>query len=460
MSRRSVVLTLLLTLMSGAVMAVPVAADTSPKAVTWSFTNANTISAVGRIEIYPLCPRCTGAVDEKFAAKVKAQIERVWRQSRPTYKCADLVVTADVKVGTDASHVDPDRVAVAIDNTVIDDRSLVVSEFIEESKWNSNAPADKVVPVNSDDPDNSTTWIWSNSLRPDNSIYAHEFGHVLGLADGYHVIGVTATGDPLYGPYPDAGVDVMSVPRTGLLEQSTIDRLVERHGDLLDLSKLPGCSSPPPTVSPSCRKGSIWLTRPLVGAQLAEVSVCAGASSIPNPVELEGTITGDQTNGLYHGTVTAHVKVRAPLGLDSYFAQDGGTITWSGAWSPNPNNADDCYGSGTADGALGSEFTDGPAGTGGVSSGAPSAYGNFTINDGPVGTPGGPATHGTELVITIEVSSSINGTCPAGIMPILTIGVFPCAPFVLAKTGPGAYSGKCHYDKGGFKVDWTGDVHQ
>ena len=251
MSRRSVVLTLLLTLLSAMVTAGPVAADTTPNAVTWSFTDANTISAVGRIEIYPLCPRCPGAVDEGFAAKVKAQIERVWRQSRPTYKCADVVITADVKVGTDASHVDPDRVAVAIDNTVIDDRSQVVSQYIEESKWNSNDPADRVVPVNSDDPDNSTTWIWSNSLRPGNSIYAHEFGHVLGLADQYHAVAATATVKAHYEPYPDAGVDVMSTPRSGLIEQATIDRLVDRHGDILDLSKLPGCSSPPPTAPPS-----------------------------------------------------------------------------------------------------------------------------------------------------------------------------------------------------------------
>jgi hypothetical protein len=186
----------------------------------------------------------------------------------------------------------------------------------------------------------------------------------------------------------------------------------------------------------------------------------------PEAVELEGTLIGKYTATTYDGSIgrlnnlTAHVKVRAPLGPDSYYAQDGGTVTWSGAWEPDPGDPTSCYGSGSADGTLGSEFVDGPAGTGGLSSDALEAYGNVEINDGPVGTPGGPTAHGTELLVELSVSSAINGTCPDGSYPVLGIGVPSCAPFILAKTAPGIFSGSCSSDDGTNHIEWTGEIRQ
>lgn len=56
MNCRPVVLALVISLLAGPGVARPVAADSTPNAVTWTITDPNTITVSARIEIYPVCP--------------------------------------------------------------------------------------------------------------------------------------------------------------------------------------------------------------------------------------------------------------------------------------------------------------------------------------------------------------------------------------------------------------------
>jgi hypothetical protein len=97
------------------------------------------------------------------------------------------------------------------------------------------------VNVTDADPMVRTTWEVSET-GPQSTTYAHEFGHILGLDDAYKDVPDPAdpsqkTSEPL----PGAPLDLMSIANEPSIDQSTINRLVKRHGDVLDLSKLAGC---------------------------------------------------------------------------------------------------------------------------------------------------------------------------------------------------------------------------
>jgi hypothetical protein len=102
-------------------------------------------------------------------------------------------------------------------------RSYVESSFGSLSfsdHWQSNDPADRFVP------DNGllvpTTWGYPPA-HP--HTYAHEFGHVLGLDDQY----VEGTWEPK----PGAPSDLMWSSNTRFIDQSTVNRVVERNSDRL-----------------------------------------------------------------------------------------------------------------------------------------------------------------------------------------------------------------------------------
>jgi hypothetical protein len=174
-------LALVLALCVGAVAVKPVAASTPQGAITWTVDDKSaTITISVKLEIYNACSSCASAATQFLADKIKAQILSVWNKQYH-YRCYELIFVVDVKRGTDKSHIDPDRLGVGIDQSPVPIRSFV-SGSGDSKKWRSNDPADAVVPTN--DPDQPSTWREAGNFDWTN-IYAHEFGHVLGLSDAY-----------------------------------------------------------------------------------------------------------------------------------------------------------------------------------------------------------------------------------------------------------------------------------
>ena len=221
----------------------PVNAAVGSGAVTWTVDHKKkTVTVAAHLQIYlgPCVPyadvpggaeggpgttgRDCSTTDAQIAQALKNDIEGVWNGH--SYKCYRLVFTVDIAVTTDRFHVDRNRVGVRIDRSVDPIRSWVEPTFgtkvqgVTTDNWRSNDPSDRV------DADNGiilpTTWAYP-TLSP--HTYAHEFGHVLGLDDQY--VESTAL------PKPGAPKDIMSSAQTSFIDQSTVDRALERNRDRL-----------------------------------------------------------------------------------------------------------------------------------------------------------------------------------------------------------------------------------
>ena len=225
-----------------AATAIPSASYTTPQAVTWGEPNhtAKTITVSVRLQIYAPCPHCGARINEflegqmeSLAKEMSKRIREVWNQHYHYY-CYELIFEVDITVGSDSSHVDGDRVGVRIDNSPVAIRDNVHG-LSDKDKWNSNDPADRVEPIN--DPDHPSTWSQRHTRDRDYA-YAHEFGHILGLHDGYEDKKDPSTGRLRSVTYPGAPDDLMGAAARYYpkVAQATINRLVERSP--VDRSKL------------------------------------------------------------------------------------------------------------------------------------------------------------------------------------------------------------------------------
>lgn len=199
-----------------------------PKAITWRVDHtAKTITISVRMTLYPACaePKC--GVLPTDADVVRNQILSVWNQGF-SYKCYKLIFDVDVRVDNSATRWSdsPDRLMIRFDqNAGVGFRSGV--QFVGGGAWDSDSPSDKLVPIND--------WLapstWSGTVISP-FVYAHEFGHLIGLRDTYkdHL---TLDGWESK-PIPGAPVDVMSGGDHGNVDQTTIDRLVKRSGVVKD----------------------------------------------------------------------------------------------------------------------------------------------------------------------------------------------------------------------------------
>ena len=212
-------------------------------ALTWTVDQKkNTITVSGHLQIYlgPCIqntaqaggaeggPGSTGRDCTATAAQIgqamKRDIESTWNGH--FYKCYRLIVQVDVTATTSRFSVDPNRIGVRVDRSVETIRSWVEPtwgskvDMITGDNWQSNDPADR---VNVDNGTlHPTTWAYPPGAP---HTYAHEFGHVLGLDDQY----VEGT----WGPKPGAPSDLMWSTQTSFIDQTTIDRVVERNRDRL-----------------------------------------------------------------------------------------------------------------------------------------------------------------------------------------------------------------------------------
>ncbi len=142
------------------------------------------------------------------------------------YKCYRLIFEVDVKVDNSANRftVPSDRVGVRIDKTSVNFRSFV-SVAPGRGAWDSNDPADRTNPDNR--ATSPTTWAYPPRPGEGNTLYAHEFGHVIGLDDAYD--DVTKNGQVVSQDKPGAKHDLMSTGGPDI-DQTTIDRLIMRSG--------------------------------------------------------------------------------------------------------------------------------------------------------------------------------------------------------------------------------------
>jgi hypothetical protein len=193
-------------------------------AIKWTLDHrAKTITIAVKLEIYPTCDDDTGycKVDSVMADSIKKQILRIWNRGAH-YKCYELKFEVDITLGTDRFNIAADRVGVRIDQSPTPIRSYVHGVGWLFGEWDSDDPADKVVPTN--EALFVTTWAFPPARA---TTYAHEFGHVLGLHDTYEDEGGHSV------PIPGAPLDLMNSP-TSAISQETYDRLVKRSGVVKD----------------------------------------------------------------------------------------------------------------------------------------------------------------------------------------------------------------------------------
>ena len=134
-------------------------------AVTWVVDQkAKTITVTARLQIYSGCSgalssdstkakarACRGVssqVTPFLASKIKSQIESVWNKGYH-YKCYRLIFVVDVTLARDRQHLSADRLGVRIDRSPTDISSWVDAGGSNNTeKWQSNDPADRIVPEN------------------------------------------------------------------------------------------------------------------------------------------------------------------------------------------------------------------------------------------------------------------------------------------------------------------------
>ena len=228
-------ITLVAAILVGVSLPAPASAAV-PSAVTWKVDHVNkTITVSVKLLLYPTCIASSSVrtdpcnVSEGIANRVREDILKVWNNSGKGYyyKCYKLIFEVDVKVANGANRftVPKDRVGVQVDKSSVGFRSFVTVS--KHGPWNSDDASDRPNPTNSSM--SPTTWAYPPRDSGSGFVYAHEFGHVIGLDDAYDDVNPgTPTESSV--PKPGAPIDLMSKNGVTTISQVTIDRLVKRSG--------------------------------------------------------------------------------------------------------------------------------------------------------------------------------------------------------------------------------------
>jgi len=206
-----------------------------PGGVTWTVDHrAKTITAHVQIQIYSgcsgnpygeedekavACRGVTSQVTQFLADKIKRQSEGVWNRGY-FYRCYRFILSVDVKLASDPDKVDGDRIGVMIDPTFAGIRDHVSNSTGDSSDWASNDPSASMTPEQ-----HGSAWGEQSQLSA--TTYAHEVGHILGLDDAYH--DEIIDGEKVSVPNQGAPIDLMSDGLATNIDQSTINRVVERN---------------------------------------------------------------------------------------------------------------------------------------------------------------------------------------------------------------------------------------
>ena len=231
----------------GPVIGTIVEASNLPSAVTVDVDDVNhVITITGRITLYPRCSAAQRVasmlsggssalacgVAESVRSQIQQQIESVWNQNK-MYDCYKVVIKADVTVDNqaDPSTESPDRVMVGVNQNATSFTSHIHgAPYPSGHKFEGNGAEDRFTPKNAADEPSTFSYPPVDSGNTVN-VYAHEFGHIMGLDDSY-VIGEDSDGNKVKDLRPGMEQDLMFASMYSNIEQSTIDRLVERSGKL------------------------------------------------------------------------------------------------------------------------------------------------------------------------------------------------------------------------------------
>jgi hypothetical protein len=218
------------------------ASTKATNAVTWSVDqDAKTITATVHLTLATACSSeeayglaMQGArwaakcrVGDDVVKAIKADIAAMWGGA--TYRCYRLILDVDIQVDQrTADRRTPftadDRVFVAIDRTTAGFRSHTFTSQRASARWDGNTAADRSVPLNGDDPPST----WGYPPGQGQHLYAHEIAHVLGLDDQYEDV-TDADGNVIGSrPRPGAPNDLLASSWNDSVNQSTVDRLIER----------------------------------------------------------------------------------------------------------------------------------------------------------------------------------------------------------------------------------------
>lgn len=199
---------------------VPVAAQTVPAAIDMvTDYTAKTITLTARIDFYD---SSTTPQQSVVSGIVKA-IESRWNGFK--FKCFTVIVKVDAGIVASKSAVRPNAVDIRLDSGRVEIRSGVTA--LQTGNYLSDNPGDRLEPVRTSGAGGSA---WSASALP--AVFAHEFGHVVGLDDNY------LDSNPLQ-TLPNANKDMMfshKEPMSGEM----ITRVVRRNNTngQLDESKV------------------------------------------------------------------------------------------------------------------------------------------------------------------------------------------------------------------------------
>jgi len=189
------------------------------KAITWdvNYDKREITVTVGMAFYNQNCN--PGTLCEPSIADVSAVVDAIQRYWNGfNYECFKFKVVVIAQTVGSQSEVGPDEVDVALDSTPVSGIHSFVKAEGDASQYLSDDPGARVIPQH--DPVGSTTWS-ANGRFP--SIWAHEFGHVLGLHDNYDPEDNTQV-------LPGATQDLMFASRYGVVSQEMINRVVRRSG--------------------------------------------------------------------------------------------------------------------------------------------------------------------------------------------------------------------------------------
>ena len=196
-------------------------------AVTWRVLHGSkTIELTARIAAYMVPAPSNGLQMQRYLdaiAAIKADIERAW--SGKSFKCYRLVVKVEVRAASGPSDVRPTEFPVRLDASLVPRSSGV---GMEHERSHVRVPGYSSDNYLSDDPQ----WdpVTGQTSHPSNweltapaGVYAHEFGHLLGLDDNY----VEGTG----ALRPGAADDIMRRYTSDVSDQ-TIVKAIRRSGEV------------------------------------------------------------------------------------------------------------------------------------------------------------------------------------------------------------------------------------
>jgi hypothetical protein len=195
-----------------------------PKAVEMKVDyTAKTITITAHIDFY----QTTGTLPEAdIVSNIVKAVTAAWNGHK--FKCFAVVVKVDAKIVASKSAVRPDAVDIKLDNSRLNAFSHVLATSTPNTV--SDAFGDRIDPYRETGPETTPPTTWGKYT--DSAVWPHEFGHILGLHDGY---------DPANNAnaLPGAQMDLMfsqGYPITAEL----ITRVVRRNNDhgQLDESKV------------------------------------------------------------------------------------------------------------------------------------------------------------------------------------------------------------------------------